>query len=226
MSKFESRVRLGVFLRTPVPGRVKTRLAAAIGPEGAAQVYAAFVADTLTLASNSSARQVLLFVDGVPGPELRGSTTIAQVEGDLGRRLGAAFERAGAAGPLLVIGSDSPDLPPRHLEAAIGLLDAGAAVVLGPAQDGGVWCIGLDGPRPGFLDDLPWSSPHTGAALGNRARSLGLDLRTAPAWADCDTPADLRALAARLRRAGPAANMTRSWLASTAGRAFLDSETP
>lgn len=210
-------VALGLFVKEPTPGRVKTRLAPALGAAGAAELYRAFVVDTLTLALNSPAGHCRIFHAGAP-PSLwiddewpsNRVTEAAQSGADLGARLDDAF-RLGPT-PMLILGSDSPDLPPAHLRSALQALADGAEVVLGDAGDGGVWCIGLDRHRPGFFGSIPWSTPQTGDALRNRADQTGLKRVEVAPWYDCDLPEDLRALAARLRQQATGANMTRHWL--------------
>lgn len=215
-----TRVNLGIFVKEPRPGSVKTRLARSIGDIAATELYRAFVSDTLTLALNSPARHCRIFHAGVPLTRWLGNpwpssmdsrfSELAQPEGDLGARLDQAFE-AGPS-PMLILGSDSPDLPPAHILSALDALDNGASVVLGPVEDGGVWCIGLDGPRPDLFRSIPWSSPATGDTLRNRADELGLNRVEVAAWYDCDLQEDLDALAARLRRHPDGATMTRRCL--------------
>jgi len=218
-----ARANLGIFVKEPRPGAVKTRLALGIGETRATELYRAFVADTLTLALNSAARHCRIFHAGLPltrwladpWPSSAASrfSESAQSEGDLGGRLDRAFE-AGPT-PMLILGSDSPDLPATHIRSALDALDEGAAVVLGPVEDGGVWCIGLDAPRPDLFRSIPWSSPATGNALRNRADELGLNRVEVATWYDCDLPEDLDALAARLRRHADGATMTRRCLQLT-----------
>lgn len=220
---------LGLFLRGPEPGRTKTRLIPALGDAGAASLYRAFVEDTLNLALRSPARHCRLWVDGEgprtyvsPGMDvtLRDRTLQGQwserpqAGGDLGNRLQKAFLDAAADDllPMLIIGTDGPDLPERNLAAALRALDDGAELVLGAAADGGVWCIGLAQPVPGFFDDLPWSMSTTGDALRARAQVLSLRNTEVPAWYDCDTPDDLDALRDRLRLDPTRARMTWQWL--------------
>lgn len=215
---------LGIFLKAPLPGRVKTRLSPPLTPQDAASLYAALLADTLQLAAASSAEHILLFYDGGrPHEYLAPSITralgeraleIEQQGDDLGERLEAAVADAGAQGrlPLLLLGSDSPDLPGGVLEGTLCSLSE-YDVVLGPATDGGVWCVGVRRLVPGLFTGVPWSEPTTGAALGERARQLGLTTTLAPPWSDVDTWDDLGALARRLRSGAAHAAFTERWLA-------------
>lgn len=214
---------LAVFLKQPWPGHVKTRLASSIGASGAAALYRAFACDTLVRALSIPAASLRLVHDG-PAPRrwlpaglshrLEGCAQRPQPDGDLGTRLARAFDEAHreGLGPLLVLGSDSPDLPAAHIRGALAALDD-ADLVLGAVPDGGVWCIGLRRPVPGFFDGVPWSSPGTGEALRNRGAQLGLKLAEPPPWFDVDVAADLRALRERLAKDPAAAPWTARWLA-------------
>jgi rSAM/selenodomain-associated transferase 1 len=209
---------LGIFVKEPRPGRVKTRLARTIGDARAADLYRAFVADTVTVALNSGARHCRIFHDGAPpsawlGPGRGEFSELPQAEGDLGDRLQSAF--ASGPCPLLMLGSDSPDLPPELLRSALEALDQGAQTVLGATSDGGVWCIGLDRARAELFAGIPWSSTSTGDALRNRADALGLNRVEVAPWYDCDLQDDLDALIVRLRGRPDAATMTRQFLSQT-----------
>ena len=215
-----ARVNLGIFVKEPQPGAVKTRLARTIGATAATDLYRAFVADTLTLALNSPARHCRIFHAGLPltrwladpWPPSASSrfSESAQPEGDLGARLDGAF--ATGPVPMLILGSDSPDLPPDHVRDALVSLAAGHSLVLGAVSDGGVWCIGLDRRHPDLFRSIPWSSPDTGDALRNRADELGLNRVEVAPWYDCDLQGDLDALALRLREQPGSATMTRRCL--------------
>jgi rSAM/selenodomain-associated transferase 1 len=213
-------VNLGIFVKEPRPGSVKTRLARGIGAAAAAELYRAFVADTLTLALNSPARHCRIFHAGLalthwlpdpwPGSASSRFSESAQPEGDLGARLNGAFESGPM--PMLILGSDSPDLPATHVASALETLAGGASLVLGAVEDGGVWCIGLKRPHADLFRSIPWSSPATGDALRNRADELGLNRAEAAPWYDCDLQEDLDALALRLRQHPDGATMTRRCL--------------
>lgn len=206
---------LGIFVKEPLAGQAKTRLARAIGNAAAARLYEAFVADTLTLASNVGARHCRIFHDGAPPSGwldggVDGFDEWPQSAGDLGQRLDRAFQDGPC--PLLMLGSDSPDLPRTHLRSALDALAAGAELVLGATSDGGVWCIGLDRPHPSLWTGIPWSSPATGDALRNRGDALGLNRVEVAPWYDCDLQEDLDALVRRLHDRPDAATMTRRLL--------------
>jgi len=141
-----------------------------------------------------------------------------QSGGDLGSRLENAFDvmharrdPAGGTAPdgaisdaCLIVGSDSPSLTPRMLRPGLQALvdpdpQRAADVVLGPATDGGYWCIGLRQPVPGLLQNVAWSTERTLLDTVERCRALRLRVRLLERWTDADHPEDLRTLGRQIR---------------------------
>lgn len=189
-----------VLAKEPVAGRAKTRLSPPLAPRQAAELAEAALADTLAAVAATPAARRLLVLDGSPGPWLpNGVDVVPQVAGDLGRRLGAAFDAAG--GPGLLVGMDTPQLTPSLLRgAASTLMRDGVEAVLGPASDGGYWTIGLRRPRPEVFTGVPMSTPETAMAQRHRLRELGIRWRELAPLCDVDTIADARTVAARWPR--------------------------
>jgi hypothetical protein len=188
-----------VLAKEPRPGFTKTRLAAGVGAEAAARLSEVFLRRTLSFARPHARR---LFVSFAPR-EARdafeawapGARLISQPEGDLGLRLQCAFEMAladGARTPVL-IGSDSPTLPPNLLRYAQRLL-VGHDVVLGPAEDGGYYLIGMNKPQPALFREIDWSESVVLGQTLARAADAGLRVATLPYWYDIDTADDLARL--------------------------------
>ena len=124
-----------------------------------------------------------------------GARLLAQPEGDLGRRLLAAFEAAladGARTPVL-IGSDSPTLPSNLLRAGQRLL-ANHDVVVGPAEDGGYYLVGMNRLQPAIFEGIDWGESVVLEQTLARAASAGLRVATLPYWYDIDTADDLARL--------------------------------
>lgn len=204
---------IGVFCRRPEAGRVKTRLAAAIGAEAAARLYAAWLEDTIDAVQGLADRVVL---DYTPDDEASrrsferlvrpGVELWPQPAGDLGGRLAAFFHSPGVrtAGRALVIGSDSPTLPREFVTTAVAKLNR-CDVVLGPATDGGYYLLGLANPanpQPQWPDALfsgiDWSGPNVLAQTVDRAAAAGRSCDLLPPWYDVDTAAELSTLRANL----------------------------
>jgi len=236
--------RLVVLARPPRRGATKTRLAARIGDGAAARLARAFLADTWSNVSAwvSSQPDVDLVFAQAGNPEdfpqlLPAATIVRQAEGDLGRRMATLVARALAQREqVLLLGTDSPSLPVGHLAAAIAALQR-ADVVLGPASDGGFWCLGVRGGPAAlwgntWLDDLAWDvgsmrtdgtlepmpgstaaatrepAPGTMEQVQARLRRMGLTVALAPAWYDVDVEPDLQRLRADLAADPERAPMT------------------
>jgi rSAM/selenodomain-associated transferase 1 len=188
-----------VFVRAPQPGRVKTRLAAALGPDAALRVYRRLaehaVHQALALLPSASLR--IHYTPAYARPAVAGwlgagAEYVPQHGGDLGERMRTAFDEAFAAGhaPVVVIGSDLPALSTAHLHEALAALRTRDAV-LGPARDGGYWLLGLRRPLPRVFHDIPWSTPGVLARTLERLRDQGVEPALLEELADVDEAADV-----------------------------------
>ncbi len=191
---------LGIFAKEPVPGRVKTRLCPPLLAEEAAALYARSLEETVGRLRAGAWRTVLFhtgargYFEGVfPDLPLR-----AQQGADLGARLAAALQGLLGAGAraVVLIGSDSPDLPLDLVQAAFDAL-AEQEAVLAPAADGGYVLIGESRHHPRLFADIPWSTPRVLCETRRRAQELGIALGELAPWEDLD---DLGALRRLVRR--------------------------
>lgn len=192
-------------------GEVKTRLAESIGLDRATELYRGFLADIATVVSDACedmAGRVSPVLAWKSDPEHRSYapfhggrwTLTEQPAGDLGACMSGLTRRLldGGADQVLIVGTDSPTLQPRHLSDAFGRLDEGADVVLGPSFDGGYYLIGLSGAHEAVFRDIEWS---TGSVLGQtlrRAREADLLCELTEFWYDVDTLGDLKKMRAHL----------------------------
>lgn len=209
---------LALFGRSPSSPDAKTRLRDA--PPGAAR---ALFLDTLAVASRLAAADLIVcFTPPEAASEMRmlapgAADYLVQRGGDLGERMAAAFADLFARGyaRVLLVGTDLPTLPISHLETAEGWLASGeAGVVLGPADDGGYYLIGLTAPCPDLFAGIAWSTRQVFEQTVAAARRAGLILRCVPAWRDIDGLDDLHRLACALDDLPPdAAPHVRRWLA-------------
>ncbi|MGC4997063.1 MULTISPECIES: TIGR04282 family arsenosugar biosynthesis glycosyltransferase [unclassified Streptomyces] len=180
-----------VIAKEPRPGRVKTRLTPPFSPAQAAALAEAALADTLRAVAATPARRRVLVLEGRPGPWLPdGFEVVPQCAGGLDERLADAFARC--TGPTLLIGMDTPQITPALLTVDFSGRDA----VLGPAEDGGFWAIGMARPEPELLRGVPMSVPETGTVQRERLAAAGLRVGDLPRLRDVDTVADARAVAA------------------------------
>jgi glycosyltransferase A (GT-A) superfamily protein (DUF2064 family) len=181
-----------VMAKSPVAGRVKTRLCPPCTPDEAAALAEAALADTLAAAAACGADRRILALDGAPGNWLpEGFEVVPQVDGPFDRRLTAAWAAAG--GPGVQIGMDTPQVTAALLDDALEGLDTHDAA-LGLAVDGGWWAIALRRPDARAFVGVPMSTAETGAAQRSRLELLGLAVRDLPALVDLDTVADLPAV--------------------------------
>ena len=188
-----------MFVRAPEAGRVKTRLAATLGAEGALRVYRRLAEHTVREARAVDAELRIHFTPADREPEVRawlgdGPHYLAQAEGDLGTRMEAAFRSAFADGAerAVIVGSDLPDLTAALLRRAFDALDEHPAV-LGPARDGGYYLLGMRAMIPGVFDGVPWSTDAVLALTLERMRGAAIEPALLPTLADVDEADDLPA---------------------------------
>ena len=196
-----------VFARTPVAGRVKTRLIGRLTAQQAAELHQAMITDTtdLVAALPLPAERRILFSEALPPMALpEGLEVGRQAEGDLGARLVAAMEGAfaGGAEKAIVLGSDSPHLPPSRILEAVKALDT-ADLVLGPTDDGGYYLVGCRAGRfsPAVFAGVEWGSARVFQQTCAAAAPAGLSVASLATWYDLDEWKDLMRFA---REAAPA----------------------
>jgi len=182
--------RLVLFARFPEPGKVKTRLAEAVGGTEACRLYSAFLEDLLSRFPDATV--------AVDPPDALGKfrdrfgdrRLVAQTGRDLGARLAACVESSLAAGErVCIIGTDLPHLPTDIVARAYQALED-RDVVLGPAADGGYYLIALRRSAPLF-EGIAWSTDRVLAQTLDRARETGLSVAMLEQRSDVDTIDDL-----------------------------------
>jgi uncharacterized protein len=189
-----------VVAKAPVPGRAKTRLAATVGDDVAADIAAAALLDTLdaVVAAPVAARVVALTgeLDAAASADeianrLQSFTVIAQRGDHFADRLANAHADAAGGQPVLQIGMDTPQVT-AELLAGCGHRLGEAPAVLGLARDGGWWALGLRTPaRAECLRTVAMSQPDTGTLTLTALRRQGLEVRILDELADVDVVADI-----------------------------------
>ena len=194
------RNRLMVFTRCPEPGKTKTRLIPALGAEGAAELQNRMTVHTLWQAREARrSRELQLEVRFEGGTKSRmkqlfGSDLeyLPQGEGNLGDRMVHAFQAAFGDGVegAIIIGTDCPGAGPEQFKNTFDLLRT-HDLVLGPADDGGYYLIGLRRLVPELFRDIPWGTGDVLAATMERAHEAGLSVATLETMRDVDRPEDI-----------------------------------
>jgi rSAM/selenodomain-associated transferase 1 len=195
-----------VLAKRPRRGYVKTRLAG-LSPRTQARLAEAFLDDTVALSASVSQAVLLLGVDRPSAVAWAGErygariAAFAQAPGDLAHRMACAFRHAACRGhaPVVMLGSDAPDLPAARVQTALRRLRT-EDVVLGPAEDGGYYAIGVRSTDACFLAGIAMSTTTVLVETVAAAERVGLRVGLLEAWPDVDTRADLAAFARRLAR--------------------------
>jgi len=185
-----SQPRAVLFTRFPVAGAAKTRLIPAVGAEGAAAIHKILTERTVeTLLSCDC--QVEIAFTGATEKEFRDwlgndPTYVEQRGDDLTDRL---LERLSPA-PVLFLGSDTPALETRHIKQALSELQSHDAVI-GPAEDGGYYCIGLNNEHEFLFREMSWSTDQVFPETVKRMDDANISYALLETLSDCDTPEDL-----------------------------------
>ena len=197
--------RLLLFARVPELGRVKTRLAAAIGDERALTVYEAMLHDILERIGEST-QSTELEVLWAP-TEIANGRTLARAFGDraiamqtgasLGDRLSMAFSERfyfHRTQKIVTIGVDDPAVDRALIDDVFHILD-GCEWAVGPATDGGYYLIGCRAASfiPEVFQDIAWGTSSVFAETVQKIRASGASVAILPEHRDIDTIDDLRA---------------------------------
>ena len=186
-----------VFARSPVAGKVKSRLTQLLSSEEAADLYRAFLMDSLLQYASLEVDVRLYMADaGDPGVHLYGAQLKKQCGDGLGERMEHAFRETAVEGyeQMVIIGTDHPTLPTEFIMDAYEALSDVPAVCIGPATDGGYYLLGMSPLICGLFDGIVYSKPNVLSLTLVRARESGASVTQLPVWYDVDTPEDLRRL--------------------------------
>jgi rSAM/selenodomain-associated transferase 1 len=201
---------IAVMAKASAPERTKTRLVPPLTFEEAAACNTAFLRD---VADNirAAAHQASIAGYMAFGPPQSRPFFQKHMPGDIGL-IDAWFPSLGdclitAIAQLLerghrtavVLNADSPTLPTSLLvETAHVLEQPGDRAVLGPAEDGGYYLLGLKTAHRRLFEDIAWSTEHVARQTLERVAELGLPVRVLPSWYDVDDVRTLRMLQAEL----------------------------
>jgi len=235
-------VGIAVMAKAPCAGRSKTRLLPLLSAEQAAHLSAAFLRDvTINVATAAAGGTIVPYVAYAPaGAEaafdgmlptgtglLLADGSVAAPDGvqGFGRCLLHAIQSMLARGhtAACVLNADSPTLPTRLLRAAAArLARPGDRVVMGPAEDGGYFLLGMQRAHASLFARIDWSTDRVAAQTRERAADAGLALDELESWYDVDDPETLFRLLRELRGAGSPDAFPASHSAACLARFGLD----
>ncbi|MFL2623242.1 MAG: TIGR04282 family arsenosugar biosynthesis glycosyltransferase [Flavobacteriaceae bacterium] len=153
---------LMVFVRNPKLGTVKTRLAVTVGDKMALEIYMELMRHTAEVTQKLSADRKVFYSEKIEKYDVWTEMSFSkalQTKGTLGQRMENAFSSAFEQGykKVLIVGSDLYSLKASHIEKALEQLDK-KEVVIGPAQDGGYYLLGLNKKLPALFCNKNWGT--------------------------------------------------------------------
>jgi rSAM/selenodomain-associated transferase 1 len=195
-----------MLVKSPVEGSVKSRLLPAFDQTFIRQLYESFVIDLIDTLKQSGRHFRIAFTPADQEKEIArlfgNHDLIPQVGADLGERMKNIFDRCFSEqyATVVIIGSDTPDLPARIFIEALAVLEH-RDVVIGPAADGGYYLIGFrkEALIPEVFEGIAWSTGTVFPETMIRLNRAGKTVHQLPLWRDVDTPEDLRDLFKRHR---------------------------
>ena len=206
MKKFNPQHCIIVFVKAPVEGLVKTRLAGCLGARGALLLYRALAEDVLAAVCAMDCQVRVFYYPANHQAIVRGwlgddMPLYVQQGADLGERMHHALCCTAADGfeRIVLLGSDIPGIDEQIIKSAFTALTTRPAV-FGPAKDGGYYLAGFKSGAifPRAFAAIDWGSSDVFEQTMKRFAKKGQTPAVLPVLSDMDTPDDLRALAAKL----------------------------
>jgi uncharacterized protein len=226
---------VGIMARAP-SCEGKSRLIRQLNTSDGTGLRTALLRDTLAAVAPIDAQKAVLYTPLDGEAEIQRMTPfdamfLAQRGATLGERMrnGASDLLARGFGCVVLVGADLPTLPAAYIVDALErLTQPQASLVLGPAEDGGYYLIGLTHVYDELFAGIPWGTADVLRRTQEAAADLRLTVELLPIWYDVDRPADLQRVRHRTAEGYPAANHTRAWLdaAPPAVRAASERESP
>ncbi|MFV1882993.1 MAG: TIGR04282 family arsenosugar biosynthesis glycosyltransferase [Balneola sp.] len=184
-----------VFIKNPEKGKVKTRLAATLGDEEAVRVYKLLLSYTRGVVLKMEVQKEVWYSGFIDyEDEWDGNVFSKKLQRgqDLGERMKEAFKKSfeeGSSKYVVLIGSDCAELTQEILEEAFRKLKTNE-LVLGPAEDGGYYLIGMSKFLPDIFDEIEWSTRQVFSKTISKAEQAGLNFALLPELSDVDTVED------------------------------------
>jgi len=180
-----------IFVKNPVPGQVKTRLARSIGNQQAADVYTRLLAHTRRVTAGLKEIQCLVYyTDAVDRSDLWEGERYekrAQQGANLGERMAGAIAETIEIGfnKVVIIGSDCPEIKEEHIRQAYLHLDE-VDIVIGPASDGGYYLLGMKMLHQSLFEGIAWSSDEVLKTTLTKLKAQGLSHQLLEVLSDID----------------------------------------
>ncbi len=182
-----------IFVRNPVLGQVKTRLAATMGNEKALAAYKFLLAHTRCLVQDIAPVKFVFYADFINESDLwDGYNKNLQQGNDLGERMENAFNTVLKLGfkKICIIGSDCYELSSEILAEAFKFLD-NSSVTIGPARDGGYYLLGMQAPFKNIFKGILWSTGQVFTQTQSLIEQQHFSLQLLPVLNDVDEEADI-----------------------------------
>lgn len=188
-----------IFAKYPEPGKVKSRIASELGAERAAEIYSRIAKAVIEKVSTSDTHRTIIFYDP---PERENEIKLwlginkhsyeRQPGSTIGEKMSNSFRDVFSRGAekAVLIGTDIPEITAGTVNAAFGLLDE-TDVVLGPAEDGGYYLMGLRNPEPLLFRDIEWSTNLVLSQTIDRIKERKLSYNLLQTLKDVDTAGDI-----------------------------------
>jgi len=186
---------VAVLAKSPERGKVKTRLASAIGEDQALEVYK-FLLEKLNREIDSSEYKTHVHLDSEnldSWTYFQSAEMFQQSTGNVGERMSNSFLKSfdTNSGPVVLVGTDIPDLNASILKKSFQLLEQND-VVIGPSEDGGYYLIGMNQHHPEIFQLSAWSHPHVLKETIEICDKLNLSYSLVDTLNDIDTFEDLK----------------------------------
>ena len=183
-----------IFVRNPELGKVKTRLAATLGHVKALSIYNELLLHTKEITQSLESDKFVFYNDAIEHDDLwngQGFIKKLQSNKDLGDKMKQAFQQLFNEGykKVLIIGSDCFELTSEFINDAFDLLDE-KDMVIGPANDGGYYLLGMKKMQSFVFDNKDWSTETVYKETVKDILTHQLSYAALPILIDVDTEND------------------------------------
>lgn len=181
-----------IFARRPEAGKVKTRLSATIGNDKALAIYIRLLEHTRSIANKLSCEKYVFLTHERHDDFWNGFNHELQHGDTLGDRMKHAFELLfnKSHEHIIIIGTDCPDISTEIVEEGFRQLGSND-IVIGPAEDGGYYLLGMNSYHASFFQDIHWSSEVVYNQTIGKIHANNLSYYTLPILADVDEEKDV-----------------------------------